>query len=78
MCFWIFINKDELVQYCPWLSEIVGLCPNPILLHAPLFNDLVVPIDLLVYGYPSVGKYVDLGEDKRKFTYKDLKKLIQP
>ncbi|HEY5737421.1 MAG TPA: hypothetical protein VIS28_04005 [Nitrososphaeraceae archaeon] len=54
------------------------MCPNPILLHAPLFNDLVVPIDLLVYGYPSVGKYVDLGEDKRKFTFKDLKKLIQP
>ena len=47
------------------------------LCYIELGNNPVVPIDLLGYGYPSVGKYVDLGEDKRKFPFKEFKKLIQ-
>ena len=62
----------------PWLSEIVGSCSNPILFYAWLFNDLAVPIDWLVYAYPSIGKYVTLGGDKRKFPLEEFKKLIQP
>ena len=61
----------------PWLGEIVGLCPNPILLPDPLFNDLAIPIDWLVYSYTSVVKYVALGRDKRKFPFIDFKKLIE-
>ena len=56
-----------------WLSEIVGLCPNPILLYASLFNDLAVSTDWLVYAYPSIGKYVALGGDKRNFPFKAFK-----
>jgi len=76
------VSETSLIRWIgtilPWLSEIVGLCPNPILLHAPLFNDIAVPIDWLVYAHPSSGKYVAIGGDKRKFSFKASKKLIQP